>query len=75
MTVEQAVLEKLRELPLERQQEVLDFVESLQQKGEPKRPRRSLMGIGADLGVKITRDDIDEARQEMWGNFPREDNL
>ncbi len=29
MTVEQAVLEKLRELPPERQQEVLDFVESL----------------------------------------------
>jgi len=75
MTVEQAVLEKLRELPPERQQEVLDFVESLRQKSEPKRPRRSLMGIGANLGVKITREDIDEARREMWGNFPREDNL
>jgi len=73
MTVEQAVLEKLRELPLERQQEVLNFVESLQQKSEPKRPRRSLMGLWVDLDVKITREDIDEARREMWGNFPRED--
>ncbi len=73
MTVEQAVVEKLRELPLERQQEVLNFVEFLQQKSEPKRPHRSLMGIGADLGVKITREDIDEARREMWGDFPRED--
>ncbi len=75
MTVEQTVLEKLRELPLERQQEVLNFVESLQKKSEPKRPRRSLMGIGADLGVKITREDVAEARREMWGNFPRDDNL
>jgi mRNA-degrading endonuclease RelE of RelBE toxin-antitoxin system len=75
MTVEQAVLEKLRELPPERQQEVLDFMESLRQKSAPPRPHRSLMGIGADLGVKITREDIDEARREMWGNFPREDNL
>lgn len=73
MTVEQAVLEKLRELPPERQQEVLDFMESLQQKSEPKRPHRSLMGLWADLDVKITREDIDEARREMWGNFPRED--
>ncbi len=73
MTVEQAVLEKLRELPPEKHQEVLDFGEPLQQKSEPKRPRRSLMGLWADLDVKITREDIDEARQEMWGNFPRED--
>jgi EAL domain-containing protein (putative c-di-GMP-specific phosphodiesterase class I) len=73
MTVEQAVLEKLRELPPERQQEVLDFVESLQQKSEPKRPHHSLMGLWTDLGVKITREDIDEARREMWGAFSRED--
>lgn len=73
MTVEQAVLEKLRELPLERQQEVLDFVESLQQKGEPKRPRRSLMGLWADLDMRVTDEDIAEARRDMWGNFPRDD--
>ncbi len=73
MTVEQAVLEKLRELPLERQQEVLNFVESLQQKSEPKRPRWSLMGLWADLDMRVTDEDIAEARHEMWGNFPRED--
>ncbi len=73
MTVEQAVLEKLRELPLERQQEVLNFVESLQQKSERKRPRRSLMGLWADLDMRVTDEDIAEARHEMWGNFPRED--
>ena len=36
-------------------------------------PRRSLKGLWADLGTTITAEDIDEARREMWGNFPRED--
>jgi hypothetical protein len=26
----------------------------------------------ADLGINITDEDITAARQEMWGNFPRE---
>jgi len=33
------------------------------------------MGIGANLGVSISKEDIDKARRQMWGNFPREDNL
>ncbi len=40
---------------------------------EPKKPRRSLLGIWADLGPAPSAEDIDEARREMWGNFPRED--
>jgi hypothetical protein len=42
MTIEQAVLEKLRELPPDKQQEVLDFIQSLKQKSLPKKPRRRL---------------------------------
>ena len=34
-------------------------------------PRKPLRGIWRDLD--ITAEDIDGARQEMWGNFPRED--
>lgn len=73
MDIEQSVLEKLRALPLEKQREVLDFIEYLQQKSIAKRPRRSLKGLWADLGVHITEEDIAEAQREMWGNFPRED--
>lgn len=72
MRIEQTVLEKLRSLPLEKQQEVLDFVEFLQQKSSVKRPRRSLKGLWADLNVDVTSSDIAQARSEMWGNFPRE---
>lgn len=72
MSIEQAVIEKLRTLPPNKQQQVLDFAEFLQQKSIPKRPRRSSKGLWANLGINITEADIDEARREMWGNFPRE---
>jgi hypothetical protein len=70
--LEQAILENLRQLPPEKQQEVLDFAEFLRQKTVPKQPRRSLKGLCADLNIDLTEEDIAEARREMWGNFPRE---
>jgi hypothetical protein len=66
-------MEKLRALPVEKQQEVLDFAEFLRQKSAERRPRRSLKGLCADLGIHITAEEIDEARREMWANFPRDD--
>ncbi|HAZ46515.1 MAG TPA: hypothetical protein DDW76_23540 [Cyanobacteria bacterium UBA11369] len=72
MNIEQAVLEKLRQLPVDKQQELLDFVEFLYQKMMVKSPLRSVRGLCADLKVDITEADIAEARKEMWGNFPRE---
>lgn len=72
MNLEQAVLDKLRTLPPDQQQQVLDFTEFLQQKNLPKRPLKSVKGLCADLKVDITEEDIAQARQEMWGNFPRE---
>ncbi|MEA5471202.1 DUF2281 domain-containing protein [Spirulina sp. 06S082] len=75
MTLEQAVLATLRELPPHKQQEVLDFAQYLQQKEVLQRPHPSLMGLWADLDIHITEEDITEARKEMWGNFPREIDL
>ena len=72
MSTEQAILEKVRTLPPDKQQEVLDFIEFLQQKTAAKHKRRSLEGLWADLGIEITEEDIAEARQEMWENFPRD---
>lgn len=72
MTIEETVLEKIRVLPMNRKQEVLDFVEFLEEKEAKPRPRRSLYGALADLNVEITEEDIAEARREMRGNFPRE---
>jgi hypothetical protein len=75
MTIEEKVLEKLRDLPPEKQKEVLSFVESLKGDGGTKKPLRSLEGIWEDLNIDITEEDIAEARREMWGNFPRDIKL
>ena len=73
MSIEQQVVDLLRTLPADKQREVLEFAESLQEGTTPTRPRRSAMGLCADLNQHITEEDIAEARREMWGNFPRED--
>jgi len=72
MTIEEKVLEKLRELPPEKQKEVLDFVRSLQENNGSPRKLRSLEGLLEDLNVDFTEEDIAQARREMWGNFPRD---
>ena len=69
-SIEEAVAAKLRELPADKQQEVLDFASSLGTK--KKRPLKSGYGLWKDLGISISEEDIAEARKEMWGNFPRE---
>jgi hypothetical protein len=71
-SVDPSLIEKLATLPPEKQQEVLHFVESLEESPTPS-PQRSLKGLWADLGVDLSAEDIDEARREMWGDFPRED--
>ena len=72
MAIEDAILEELRRLPPAKQEEVLHFVEDLEEEAAPPR-RRSAEGLFAHLGIDITSEDIAEARREMWGNFPRDD--
>lgn len=73
MTVVESIVERVENLSVERQREVLDFAEYLQhkEKSDGKKPSRSLEGMWK--GVDITEEDIDEIRREMWANFPRED--
>jgi hypothetical protein len=40
-------------------------------KATVKRPRKSIKGLCADLNIDITEEDIRTARQEVWGNFPK----
>jgi hypothetical protein len=72
MTIEQLVIEKLRELSPDKQKEVLEYVESLKADRHPEQPFLSPEGLWADLGFDITADDIAQARREMWGKFPRD---
>ena len=76
--IEQAILEKLRELPAEKQREVFDFASFLAgrmpgSETAPKKPRESMYGVCKDLNIDLSPEAIAEARKEMWGNFPREE--
>ena len=68
MNIEAAIIENLRVLPEEKQQEVLDFIEFLKAKNILKASFRKIKGMCADLDVHLTEEDITQARREMWGN-------
>ena len=68
--IEEAVIAKLRELPEDKQREVLDFASFLGSKD--RRPLKSLEGLWAGQGVDVSEEDIAELRREMWSKFPRE---
>jgi hypothetical protein len=72
MSLEEAILEKVRALPPEKQEEVLKFADALNVPGQQK-PRRDPEGLWADFDIDISEEDIAELRREMWKNFPRED--
>jgi hypothetical protein len=75
MTIEEKVLEKLRDLRSKKQEEVLDFVGVVEAEtkdpGATREPPRALGGSR----FHITEKDIAEARREMWGNLPRDIEL
>lgn len=73
--LEQTLVQRLRNLPLERQVEVLDFVDFLSQRSNAKKPRRNPIGLFADLGIDISAQEIDHMRQELWEHFPRDVEL
>jgi hypothetical protein len=70
MSIEKSVLEKLLELPVEKQKQVLDFVESLERKAGEKGRRQSFKGLWADLGLEISPEDIAESAARNVGRIP-----
>lgn len=66
----------IRLSPRERVRLVEHILETLEDSLPPEEqsePLPSLYGLWADLNVNVSAEDIDQARREMWGNFPRED--
>ena len=74
MTIAETVAKSVKSLPPDKQQAVMDFAEFLKahNRTRPKRTANVLKGLWANLGIDISPEDIQEARREMWGNFPRD---
>jgi hypothetical protein len=73
MSVEQAILEAVRALPADKQQELLSHANRLRQETQAKKPLKSVRGLWSDLGVSLSAEEIEENQREMWKNFPRDD--
>ena len=72
MTVAETLPQKVNQLPLDRQLQVLDFVESLEQEQGRSLARRDPEGLLSDQPSDLSLEDFDQASREAWGNFPRE---
>lgn len=68
------ILDLTRRLSSQDKLRLIDtLAQQLLQETRSTQPRRSLLGILADLGPAPSAEEIDEARREAWANFPRED--
>jgi hypothetical protein len=72
MTAEEEIVEKFRKMSAVDQQLVLDFVRSIKLPIAPEQRKDSRGMFAHHLTVPITKEMIDEARREMWANFPRD---
>ena len=73
MTLEEAILDVVRSLPFEKQQEILSHANRLRDEARPPKPFRSIRGLLSGRGISISAADIDEVRSAMWNNFPSKD--
>jgi hypothetical protein len=73
MSLEQAILEAVRALPADKQQEVLNHAARLRGEAGKKRPFKNVRGLWADLGISLSPEEIERNQREMWRTLPRED--
>jgi hypothetical protein len=71
----QDVLEMLRKLPpRERLKVIYQALPEIEQSmSEKAHAYKSLRGLWKDLLLSVSEKDIDDARREIWKDFPRED--
>jgi hypothetical protein len=70
-----SVLEMLRKLtPRERLKVISQALSEIEQGlTEKTRAYKSLRGLWKDLRPAVSKHDIDDARSELWKDFPRKD--
>ncbi len=72
MTSEEVIFAKIKVLPPSLKEEALHFVEFLETKIKPPAERKSLKGSLSHLNIKISDDDLREARNEMWRGYTQD---
>ncbi len=75
VTLEEALSLAKRLSPLDKVRLIEQITSEIKRElmAAPTAPRKSLWGLCADLGPAPSAEEIEQARQEEWANFPRED--
>ena len=66
MTLEESIIEAVRSLPPEKQRELLDHAQRLQAESRADKTFQSVKGLWADLDISLSREELEEARREVW---------
>lgn len=67
MTVAESAIQKILVLPLEKQAEVLRFVEKVSHDPPPDACRKTPRGSLAHVPIDLTFEDFKQLRKEIWG--------
>ena len=59
MSLEQAILDAVRALPAEKQQEILSHAARLRDESVQKKPLKNVRGLWADLGISLSAGEIE----------------
>jgi hypothetical protein len=70
MSLEQAILEAIRALPADKQQEVLSHAAKLRDEARKTSSFKSVRGLWADLGLSLSSKEIEGNQRDMWRNSP-----
>jgi hypothetical protein len=73
MSLEQAILEAVRALPIDKQEEILKHATRLRDQSLAEKPLHSVKGLWSDVDISLSAEDIEAIQCEMWKNFPRND--
>ena len=73
MSVEEAILEAVHNLPLKQQEEMLEHGVRLRDERAELPPPMKLRGLLADLNINVSAEEIDENQRELWRGFSRDD--
>jgi len=70
VTIADAIVEKVRSMPIDKQQAILAYVEEMERQSSPPRgaPLFNPEGIAAGLMSDLTLEEFQVVRREMWGS-------
>lgn len=69
VNIEQQIVQKVRQLSISKQQELLNFAKSLQAQETSQPKLDSIKGLCSELDIDLEFEEFEQARREVWTKF------